>query len=366
MLEIYLFGGMELNSQGESLSLPATIRSRSLLAYLVTHRPSSHYRERLAGLFWPDRSRSKALRSLSTALWHIRRVLPADEYIIADAQRVQFNPRSDYWLDVEEFKAVCSRASGSPNPKPEALESECERLQHAVALYRGDFLEGFYDDWCLEERYRLEALYLEALERLAVCHEALDQPEEALRAIRLLLARDPLREDIHRAAIQLHTLLGNRAEALRQARWCRAVLQTELGVEPAPATAALCDELLGPAWRHGPGSSPKKSAAPPNLAAGFLSRPPFVGREPEMQRLTLCWERTRTGQGCLVLVSGEAGIGKSRLVEEFSSWVRQRGGWAVGAAQRSTSNPANGALSPTRPGYSLSSSVGCIWKRTTR
>ena len=80
-------------------------------------------------------------------------------------------------------------------------------------------------------------------------HEALDQPKAALRYGDRLLACDPLREDVHRAVIRLQVRLGNRAEAVRQARRCRAVLRSELGVDLAPETAALCDDLLGPAWR---------------------------------------------------------------------------------------------------------------------
>ncbi|MCK4448979.1 MAG: AAA family ATPase, partial [Anaerolineae bacterium] len=201
----------------------------------------------------------------------------------------------------------------------------------AVVLYKGDFLEGFYDDWCLEERYRLEGLYLEALERLVAAHETLAQPEDALRYAGLLLARDPLREDVHRTVIRLHVRLGNRAEAVRQARWCRAVLRTELGIEPQSETVALCDELLGPAWRREPGEkAPVQRGPPPRSLPSFvLESPPFVGRKTEWESLLAHWERAKPGQGHLVLVSGEAGIGKSRLVEELSQYVRQRGGWTA-------------------------------------
>jgi len=336
-LEVRLLGGMELRWNETELPLPATLCSRSLLAYLIVHRQQSHPRERLADLLWPDRARAKALRSLSTALWHIRRVLPPGDYILADAHTVQFNPQSDCWFDVEEFLVSGSRVPGPPGPTPETLEpevlaEECERLWRAVALYRGDFLEGFYDDWCLEERYRLESIYLGTLERLVAVCEALDLPEEALRCARLLLVRDPLREDMHRAVIRLHVRLGNRAEALHQARRCRAVLQSELSVEPALETVALCDELLGPAWRSGPARLERaRGPAVRSSLSGLLDHPPFVGREDVWESLLACWERARSGQGLLVLIHGEAGIGKSRLVEELGRWVRQRGGWTARA-----------------------------------
>ena len=254
---------MELRCAGALLRLPATARSRSLLAYLIVHRKRPHPRERLADLFWPNRPRTKSLRSLSTALWRIRRTLPPGDYILADVHTVQFNPHSDYWLDVEAFEQEIKEARGKAQDT-RCREQDAKRkeegglnpascilhLASCVQLYRGDFLEGLYDDWCLEERYRLEGMYLEALERLVTLHERLDQPEAALRYGARLLTRDPLREDIHRTIIRLQVRLGNRAEAVRQARRCRAVLRSELGMDLAPETTALCDELLGPVWRR--------------------------------------------------------------------------------------------------------------------
>jgi hypothetical protein len=154
----------------------------------------------------------------------------------------------ELWLDVDEFER-------------QITQHEIACLEPPVALYRGDFLEGFYDDWCLDESYRLEALYLRTLEQLVAAYVTLDQPGEVLCYVELLLARDPLREDVHRTAIGLHVRLGKPAEAVRQARWCRAVLAR--------------------------------------------------------------WRRAKSGRGHVILVSGEAGIGKSRLVEELVQHVRR-------------------------------------------
>ncbi|HDN80310.1 MAG TPA: hypothetical protein ENG33_07605, partial [Chloroflexi bacterium] len=105
-------GPMGISVAGRSLPLPATRKAQSLLAFLVTHRHRPHLRERLADLFWPNRPRDKALHSLSTALWHIRRILPPGDYILADAQTMQFNPQSDFWLDTAEFERRVARGKG--------------------------------------------------------------------------------------------------------------------------------------------------------------------------------------------------------------------------------------------------------------
>ncbi|MFN2168970.1 MAG: hypothetical protein ACK2U9_22275, partial [Anaerolineae bacterium] len=116
-----------------SLPLPATAKSQSLLVYLAVHRRKPHLRDHLADLFWGERPEQKARRSLSTALWHIRRCLP-DDAILADQSTVQFNGANPLWLDSEAFQAA-------------AAGSDLADMEAAAALRRGDFLDGFYDDW---------------------------------------------------------------------------------------------------------------------------------------------------------------------------------------------------------------------------
>jgi DNA-binding SARP family transcriptional activator len=331
-LRIRLLGEFELHADERALESPATTKACSLLAYLITHRNRAWPREVLADLFWPERPTSRALRNLSTALWHIHRILPSDLYVLADVPTLQFNPDSDYWLDADEFLLKCQ--ASAPEAEAENWPLVAASLRDAIALYRGGFLEGFYDDWCLEERYRLEALYLEALERLAAACQALQQPEKALQYAKLVLANDPSREDVHRTVIRLHVQMGNRAEAVRQARWCRSALWSELGVELQPETAALCDELLGAGWRRVSGDDappPDQVVRRPPLGGGpdqLLDSPAFLGREDEWETLLGRWERARSGQGNVVLLTGEAGIGKTRLAEELSRHVRRRGHWA--------------------------------------
>ncbi|MFL7793568.1 MAG: AAA family ATPase, partial [Anaerolineae bacterium] len=321
----------------ELLPLPATFKARSLLAYLVTYRDRTCSREGLADLFWSGRPGDKALRSLSTALWQIRRVLPSEKYLISDAQSVRFNTESDYWLDVAAFEQLLNwergelpewvRKSLDLSLEPAGLASDLLALRQAVALYRGDFLEGFFDDWCLEERYRLEGLYLEALQKLVTAHEMLGRLQDALHYSELLLARDALLEDVHCTVVRLHGQLGNPSEAIRQAQWCRDVLRSELGVELRPETVLLYDKVLGPAWRHEPVEIARQPAGPPpqSRLALIIESPPFVGREMEWQTLLDRWEQASSGQGCLVFVGGEAGVGKTRLVEELGQYVQQRG-----------------------------------------
>jgi predicted ATPase/DNA-binding SARP family transcriptional activator len=334
MLKIRTLGGLELRYGDDPLPVPPTIKARSLLAYLVVHRNRSQPRDRVADLFWGDRPEHKARHSLATALWHIRRCLPKD-YILSDNQAVQFDPQADLWLDVDEFESYSS-----------ADDISC--LQSAVALYRGDFLDGFYDDWIINERYRLETLFTQALARLMVAREGEEDHESALHAALRLLEHDPLREDAHRLAMLAYCRLGQRDAALAQYRRCREIVRGELDAEPMRETTELYQAILE-GWFAVEPAPPRATTrrslpdARPPLHAGrnpldVLTAGPLVGRERELALLQECWQAavsrvgrgTEAGQGALVLIRGEAGVGKTRLVKEFAHrlhWQGQRVLW---------------------------------------
>lgn len=328
-LEIYLLGRFELLSRdGDPLPLPATLNARSLLAYLVLHPGQVQPRERLAALFWRDRPEERARRSLSTALWHVRRCLPSEDLILSDHQTVRLNRQADLWLDVAAFETLVS----------------CEdtaSLQEAVSLYRGAFLDGFYDDWIIEERYRLEALYFDALARLMADYEGQGDHASALSTALRLLKDDPLREEAHRAAMRAYCRLGRRNAALEQYRRCRELVEAELGTEPMAETTGLYRSILDGHFGAGPAPTAAPVEVPMVEAGAGPSRydpldvgvpSPLVGREGELAHLERWWREAEGGSGRVVLIHGEAGIGKTRLVEELSRRARERGGWVASAA----------------------------------
>jgi oligopeptide transport system substrate-binding protein len=318
-LRLYCLGTLDIRYDNQPLLKPPTLKSQSLLAYLILHRHRSQPRDRLVGLFWGDRPERKARRSLTTALWHIRRCLPED-YILSDPHTVQFDPQSDLWLDVEEFEAGVSR-------------DDLTSLQSAVALYRGDFLDGFYDDWVINERYRLETLFLEALARLMAGHEREGEHGASLTTALRLLGHDPLREDAHRAAMRAHCRLGQRNAALEQYRRCREIVLEELGAEPMVKTTEFYQAILEGRFEveRVPEVVPVEvPVVAPIVPAGrspldVIAPSKLVGREQELAFLHQCWQGAQAGQGRLALISGEAGVGKTRLVEEFANRLRWQG-----------------------------------------
>jgi oligopeptide transport system substrate-binding protein len=318
-LRLYFLGPLDIRYDDQPLPKPPTLKSQSLLAYLILHRQWSQPRDRLAGLFWGDRPERKARRSLTTALWHIRRCLPQD-YILSDPHTVQFDPQAELWLDVDEFESLVPH-------------DDMARLQSAVALYRGHFLDGFYDDWIINERYRLEAGFCEALARLMVGQEMRGEHEAALSTALRLLDHDPLREDAHRLAMRAYCRLGQRNAALERYRRCREIVREELGAEPMAETTELYQAILE--GRLAVGRAPEVvpveiPAVAPSVPLGrspldAMTPSQLVGREEELGFLHQCWQGAEAGQGGLVLISGEAGVGKTRLVEEVAHRLRWRG-----------------------------------------
>lgn len=317
-LAIYLLGRPEFRRGNEVLPSLATHKTQSLLAYLILYRHRPHSRDELATLFWGDRDDLHAHRSLATALWRIRRLLGGD-YLLADATSVQFNPDSPFWLDVAEFEKHLATGRKEPAEKRAA-----EHWQEAVDLYRGDLLEGFYDDWCLEERYRLEALYLDALARLVAWYEAQGDAGASLACAQKYLAHDPLTEHLHLAAMRALVALGDLAGARRQWQRCCETRQQELHLPPSPEMIQQAESILGTYFTIPLPAEPVPARAPPRW--GSLDRAPFVGRTREMDALRTRWEQAVQGRGGTVWIGGEAGVGKTRLTEEFAAVVRWCGG----------------------------------------
>ncbi len=324
-LRIRLFGALDLRAGDAPLPPLDSARAESLLAYLLLQRDAPQPRQRIAFLLWPDSSEAQARTNLRHVLHNLRRALPDPDRVLAVTPRtLQWRPDGPYWLDVAAFTDLLRRAEGEAGERAEAT------LAEAVALYRGDLLAGSYDDWLLAERERLQRDYLAALQRLIELLAARGDEARAIPYAERLLRHDPLREESYRLLMRLHAARGERARALRVYHVCAATLERELGVAPSPPTRELYAALL-----PGPEHEPPAAGRPLPERRG-----PLVGRGGEWERLTELWRAAAAGAPRLVLLSGEPGIGKTRLVEELRAWCAQRG--AVTAVARSY--PAEGVL----------------------
>lgn len=242
-LHITLLGSVGVSVDGEAGELRLTRRAIALLSYLVLHRDRRFTREVLMAVFWGDQDDRHARHCLNTALWRLRRVLEPrgdarGRYVRTTAAgEIGFTPDGDCVIDVERFE----RLARGPLAKGvnELHAAEIAALEEAVAVYAGDLLEGFYDDWILVERDRIRRAYGGALTMLMRHHAEAAHPEVSLAFACRLLAVDPLREEAHRAVIRGYAAIGERELALRQYAACRAILAAELGVTPSPETEEL-------------------------------------------------------------------------------------------------------------------------------
>src|SRR5450755_160231 len=287
MLEIRLLGEPQVLRDGHAVPLPASKKSRALLAYLAASG-RAHLREKLCELLWdgPDDPRA-ALR------WSLTKLRPLVEpHLVAGREHVE--------LQCDGALVDLHRLSAPANSTTELL-IECE------SLFRGEFAEGLdlpscfrFQQWCAGERERFRQQHIALLTELS---DRLTD-ERALKFARRRVQIDPFDEQAHASLIRLLAQNGNRQEALQQYEHCRNVFERELGSRPG-AVVEDARRLIGE-WRTG--ASPVRD----DDRRGRLSSTSFIGRERELAQI----EAATTP----VVIIGEPGIGKSRLLDE----VRQR------------------------------------------
>jgi DNA-binding SARP family transcriptional activator/predicted ATPase len=288
---------------------------QALLAYLLLHAGAAVSRQQLAFLFWPDSSEPQARTNLRQLLHHFRSAWDRTErHIESDAQNVRWKTEEPFTFDVSEFEAALAQADEAH--RQEDSSASRKSLLKCVDLYRGDLLPGLDDEWVETFRERLKQKYSGALANLiSLFEQARDYPA-AIRHAENLLTQDAFRETVHQTIMRLHGLNGDRAEALRAYERCATVLRRELGVEPGMATRRIRDQISRADIQ--PQSAPEMPA--------HSSEPALVGREPEWKRLQETWREAVHGRATFVMVTGEAGIGKTRLVEELLSFAARQGG----------------------------------------
>ncbi|HEX2179017.1 MAG TPA: AAA family ATPase [Actinomycetota bacterium] len=252
----------------------------------------SSNRGRLAFELWPDSTESQALGNLRKLLHDLRRELPeVDEFLEISQQTIRWRPDAPVQVDLLSFRRALAEGD----------------LTEAMRHYGGDFVPASYDDRIVEERERLRAEAVAALLKLAARALDSDEFETAAGYARRVLTIDNLSEPAYRTLMTASARLGDRAEAFRTYHRCVEVLRREVGVEPDESTRAAYEQLTA-----------QTSAAP---RTPQLSRPRFVGRDPEFARSRAVWAQAVRGRAQLLVVTGEPGIGKTRLVEELAGSV---------------------------------------------
>lgn len=310
--DIRLLGGFEVNLGPRPVTRFESQRARALLCYLVAHPGRSFSRDQLIALIWPQLPETAARHNLRQALYNLRSTLRIEAgapLLSSDHRSIRFEPSEHVRVDLHVFAEALDGAwTGGPTGDP-------KRLATAAQEFRGDFLSGFFldqasefEEWQRSEQERLREEAAAALRSLVAHHLQAGSFVLGIQYARKLLQIDPLAEEVHRQLMLLYTYTGRRSRALEDYQELIRLLEKELGVAPSEETQRLYNQLSDQGF--------------PQLANQAKAEPvgpliPLVGRDDATSRLAQDWRLACRGQARIILIEGEAGVGKSRLLRSF-------------------------------------------------
>ncbi|MGI8825816.1 MAG: ATP-binding protein [Chloroflexota bacterium] len=306
-----------------------TRKAIALLAYLaMSEGPQS--RDTIASLLWCDLDASGARAALRRTLSTLKSAL--HEPALESDRRTIMLRRDSLDIDVDRFRSALERVRGHTHALRQACPACLPLLVEAVTLSRGDFLTGFslrdaleFDDWQLLQTEALRQDLAEALEGIVAALSKTGRHQDAIQYAQRWLKLDPLHEAAHRSLMQLYSRSGQRSSALRQYRECVRILEEELAVPPVEETTRLYQAIKE--------REDSSSSSEPIMPVAEQSAPrllPLVGRAREWDALAGAFEAMRRG-GHVVALEGEAGVGKTRLLDELLRYSRTAGAATVRA-----------------------------------
>ena len=331
-LFLYLLGQFQIILDDQPVDSHLYIKTKAFLAYLVIEKERVHSRETLAGLIWPDKSQEAAFTNLRQAIRQLRDTIPSiDQYLNITSQTIQFNIKNQSIVDVNRFQNMIDQTDKHSH----AFRADCARcillLEGAMDLYRGPVLANFYvkeslefNDWILFQQQRIERIALASLMDIVeyYLHQGhFDQAQQlALRQVEI----DPYREVAHRQYMRSVMASGQRAAAIKHYDRLKDLLENDLGIKPETETDLLYEQILREEQLQFNPSEPLKPNRlfEPGLRDGLRIKPVFVGRKKEMVFLQSHFHDMLKGSGKIIFVAGEAGWGKTALINAFTQHVR--------------------------------------------
>ena len=299
-VHISLLGRFAVTVSGEPVEDRWRLRKAKTLVKMLALAPGHWlHRDVVMERLWPDAEPEAAANNLHQIAYTIRHMMGPLSIAIGD-DVVRLCPTGGLTVDVDAFEhaAATARAAG-----------ELPALQQALRLWTGPLLpEDQYADWAEEHRERLTETHKEVATLYGSKLSEQGELDAALAFLEPFASQHPLDEQLHRLLINLLAGLGRRWEAIETYERLRDGLDDAYAAEPEPETKALYRRLV----------------------TGTQKRPvprmqPLVGRQQELKRLLASWHRASIGESHLFLISGEAGIGKTRLAEELLGWADQQG-----------------------------------------
>ena len=318
MADFRILGTLEVDDGDRRVDVGGA-RQRALLTILLLRRGEAVTADRLIDELYAGDPPPTAAKSLHAHVSRLRKALGDGTRLRTEAggYALRVDPGE---LDADRFAASLGSARACLSDDPEAALAT---LEQALSLWRGPpFGDLGYTDFVQAELARLEELRLCCLEERFEAGLALGRHAELLPELEGLVAANPLRERLRSQQMLALYRSGRQAEALHAYQDARQTLVAELGLEPGPALQALERAILN----HDPSLDPPQTGSEPApVHAGRLAAGAFVGRTPELATLEAALADAEAGRGRLVVLAGEAGIGKSRLADELASRAKRRG-----------------------------------------
>jgi DNA-binding SARP family transcriptional activator/predicted ATPase len=357
-LWIGLLGGFRVVRCGHEIPISAWQKrgtAQALVKLLALARGHRLHRDQVLDVVWPDLDPEAADRAFRKALHYARHALEPDltqgrasRYLLLQGGTVSLAS------DLVTVDAACFRDRGQ-----EALKrADPEALEQALSLYTGELLPGDrYEDWVAVHREELSTLHLQLLTRLADVLSEQGKYAAAIDRLHEVLTVDPLREDVHRAIMGLHVRAGSVHAALRQYMACAEILRHELDVEPEAETEELRARISSNRFVM-PGAAQSRQLPLPHT----IRRSPdtaLVGRERALELLMEACASALHGTGEALLIGGEAGVGKTRLVAEAAREGHRHGAAVLWGSSHEAEGPLPyGAIVEALEGYLVDAPYG--------
>ena len=339
LLRLNVLGPPEVFHDGNRLTF-ALRKAQALLLYLAVEG-GMHQRRKLDAFLWPDSEPHEARAALRNAIALLRRLLSDPDaspshhtHVLSQHDLLSLDPHTPIELDLDVALHAWKEAQKlSTLPSEEHHTALVTLVQRALALVRGPFLDGFwlgedapFDAWREQQQRQWQVRLLLLLDRLSSWQEAAGEFESARATLARWVALDPMAEEASRRLMRMSLARGDAAAALQVYATLRAHLAEVLQIKPSPETVALAEhsrELAAGRRSLTARQSTAESRPPSELVA------PLLGRSAAFRQLVGRFQQARVGQPQAVLVVGEAGIGKTRLADEFVAWSRAQGAEVV-------------------------------------
>lgn len=311
-VKIHLLGPFQILSEEHTIPGVYSPYMQSFIAYLAVNDRYPIPRETIAAALWPDSGQEQAFASLRKLIFKFKHELPQGaRFLETDHRSCHLAIDADLDVDLHDFM-VCFEQANEAHSRGQA-EEEYTALKQAASLYQGDLAQECDGEWIHIEREGIRARYLDVLARITDLLIAAGRFEESVQYARTWISADPLNEHACLKLMQIFSAMKDRAAAILTYHQCTTVLERDLGIEPSTELKQAYEALI------------KRQVEAPPVQIERQPLANLIGREREWQLLIRTWAECLDGHNRIVILSGEAGIGKTRLVSDFTDWLRRNG-----------------------------------------